>query len=68
MNELQGNKVIIRPEEIADRLKMENRDLSGAMLRLRRRGLHMFRLGRTYVTTEGDLQDFILDQRQGGIR
>lgn len=57
---------VIRPNEIADRLKLDNADLSGAMLRLRRRGLAMFRLGRTYVCTEQDLQDFIADQRQRG--
>lgn len=57
---------VIRPSEIADRLKLDNADLSGAMLRLRRRGLAMFRLGRTYVCTEQDLQDFIADQRQQG--
>lgn len=63
-NESNGTDSIVRPAEIADRLKMDNTDLSGAMLRLRRRGLHMFRMGRTYVTTEADLQDFILEQRQ----
>ena len=57
---------IIRPEEIADRLKLGNADLPGSMLRLRRRGLSMFRLGRTFVCTEQDLQDFIADQRQRG--
>ena len=60
---------IVRPDEIADRLKLSKADLPSSMLRLRRRGLHMFRIGRSYVTTDRDLQEFILDQRQqGGAR